>query len=141
MKDTDRNINSPLYAVSNTIHINNISSNIVNDFTNVFKANANNSGIWSTQLQPGEYYYRQIIYSVESNNSNYIVQIYGNNNAYPSYPSYSYFIQSPLVGTTEYITIPYHFIIDSPTTIAILVQNIEENSTIKSVIEIKKRVE
>lgn len=141
MKDIDRNINSPLYAVSNTIHINNISSNIVNDFTNVFKANVNNSGIWSTQLQPGEYYYRQIIYSVESNNSNYIVQIFGNKTAYPSYPVYSYFIQSPLVGTTEYITIPYYFIIDRPTTVAILVQNIEENSTIKSVIELKKRVE
>lgn len=137
MKDIDRNINSPLYAVSKEIHINNISSNIVNDFKNVFTVNVNNSGTWSVNLQPGEYYYRQVIYSIESNNSNYIVQIYGNNSAYPFY---SYFAQSPLVGTIDYIAIPYHFIIDSPTTIAILVQNIEENSTIKSTIQIKKRV-
>lgn len=137
MKDIDRNINSPLYAVSNAIHINNISSDIVNDFTNVFSVNANNSGSWAVELQPGEYYYRQVMYSVESNNSNYIVQIYGNSSAYPFY---SYFTQSPLAGTVEYIAIPYHFIIDSPTRIAILVQNIEENSTIKSTIQIKKRV-
>lgn len=138
MKDIDRNINSPLYAVSNTIHINNISSNIVNDFTSVFKTNVNNSGLWSAKLQPGEYYYQQVMYSVESNNSIYIVQIYGNNSAYPLYPSYSYFTQSPLVGTAANISIPYYFIIDSPTTIS--VQNIEENSTIKSTIQIKKRV-
>lgn len=137
MKYIDRNINSPLYAVSNAIHINNISPNIVDDFTNVFTANINNSGTWSVKLQPGEYYYRQVMYSVESNNSNYTVQIYGNSSAYPFY---SYFAQSPLVGTIDYIVIPYHFIIDSPTTIAILVQNIQENSTIKSTIQIKKRV-
>lgn len=137
MKDIDRNINSPLYAASNIIYINDISSNIINNFKNVYTINVNASGSWSVELQPGEYYYRQVMYSVESNNSNYIVQIYGDTSAYPFY---SYFTQSPLAGTTNYISIPYHFIVNSQTRISILVQNIEENATIKSTIQIKKRV-
>lgn len=138
MKDIDRNINSPLYTLNKIIHINDIASNITDNFTNALTLNVNGNGNWSAQLQPGEYYYRHVLNSVESDNFNYYVEIHGQSSAYPIY---SYYAQSPLAGTIDYIVIPYHFVIDKPLTIGIGVLNINgENSKIKSIIQIKKRV-
>lgn len=132
MKDIDRNL--PLYTLNEIIHINDIADN----FTNVLSVNVNGNGNWSAQLQPGEYYYRHVLNSVESGNFNYYVEIHGQSSAYPIY---SYYAQSPLAGTIDYIVIPYHFAIDKPLTIGIGVLNINgENSKIKSLIQIKKRV-
>ena len=44
MKDIDRNINSPLYTLSKIIHINDIASNIADNFTNVLSVNLNGNG-------------------------------------------------------------------------------------------------
>lgn len=138
MKDIDRNINSPLYTLSKIIHINGIASNITDNFTNVSSVNINGNGAWTAELQPGEYYYRHVLYPVESDNFNYYVEIHGQSSAYPIY---SYYAQSPLAGSIDYITIPYHFVVDKPLIIAITASNINgENSKIKSVIQIKKRV-
>lgn len=132
MKDIDRNINSPLYTLNEIIHINDIAFNINDNFTNVFTVNVNGNGNWSTQLQPGEYYYRHVLNSIESSNFNYYVEIHGQSSAYPIY---SYYAQSPLAGTVDYI------VVDKPLTIGIGVININgENSKIKSIIQIKKRV-
>lgn len=140
MKDIDRNINSHLYTLSKIIHINAIASNITDNFTNVFSVNVNGNGAWTVELQPGEYYYRHVLYSVESDNFNYYVEIHGQSSAYPIY---SYYAQSPLTRGTgnDYIAIPYHFVVDEPLIIGITASNINgENSKIKSVIQIKKRV-
>ena len=138
MKDIDRNINSPLYTLSKIIHINDIASNITDNFTNVLSLNLNGNGNWTCELQPGEYYYRHVLYSVESDNFNYYIEIHSQSSAYPIY---SYYAQSPLAGSIEYIVIPYYFVVDKPLTIAITAININgENSKIKSVVQIKKRV-
>lgn len=138
MKDIDRNINSPLYTLNEIIHINGIARNITDNFTNVLSVNVNGKGNWTVKLQAGEYYYRHVLNSVESDNFNYYVEIHGQSSAYPFY---SYYAQSPLAGTIDYIVIPYHFVVDKPITIAIGVININgENSKIKSTIQIKKRV-
>lgn len=137
MKDIDRNINSPLYTLNEIIHINGISYNITDNFTNVLSENVNGNGNWSAELQPGEYYYRHVLYSVESDNYNY-VEIHGQSS---EYPLYSYYAQSPLAGSVDYIVIPYHFVVDKSLIINITASNINgENSKIKSVIQIKKRV-
>lgn len=133
MKDIDRNINSPLYTLSKIIHINDIASNITDNFTNVLSVNANGNGSWTV-----EYYYRHVLYSVESDNFNYYVEIHGQSSLYPIY---SYYAQSPLAGSIDYIAIPYHFVVDKSLIIGITVSNISgENSKIKSVIQLKKRV-
>lgn len=138
MKDIDRNINSPLYTLSKIIHINDIAPNITDNFTNVLSVSVNGNGNWTAELQPGEYYYRHVLYSVESGNFNYYVEIYGQSSAYPIY---SYYAQSPLAGSIDYIAIPYYFVVDKPLIIGISVSNLNgENSKIKSVIQIKKRV-
>lgn len=132
-----KDINSPLYTLSKIIHINDIASNITDNFTNVLSVNVNGNGNWTAELQPGEYY-RHVLYSVESGNFNYYVEIHGQSSAYPIY---SYYAQSPLAGSIDYIVIPYHFVVDKPLIIAISASNINgENSKIKSVIQIKKRV-
>lgn len=138
MKDIDRNINSPLYTSNEIIHINNIASNITDNFTNVLSINVNGNGSWTAELQPGEYYYRHVLYSVESDNFNYYVEMHGQSSAYPFY---GYYAQSPLAGSIDYIAIPYHFVVDKSLIIAITASSINgENSKIKSVIQIKKRV-
>lgn len=138
MKDIDRNINSPLYTLSKIIHINDIASNITDNFTNVLSVNANGKGNWTAELQPGEYYYRHVLYPVESDNFNYYFEIHGQSSAYPIY---SYYAQSPLAESIDYIVIPYHFVVDKPLIISIAAYNINgENSKIKSVIQLKKRV-
>lgn len=130
MKDIDRNINSPLYTLSKIIHINDIAYNITDNFTNVLSANVNGNGTWTAELQPGEYYYRHVLYSVESDNFNYYIEIHGQSSAYPIY---SYYAQSPLAGSIDYIAIPYHFVVDKPLIIGITASNINgENSKIKA---------
>lgn len=129
MKDIDRNINSPLYTLSKIIHINDIAPDITINFTNVFSVNANDSGAWSVKLQPGEYYYRHVLNSTESANSNYFLALYSQSSAYPIH---SYYAQSPILGSVDYIVIPYHFIVDKPLTLGILLRNIGgESSKIK----------
>lgn len=136
MKDIDRNINSPLYEQAKIYHVNDIAPEILVNFKNVFTETVNKGGVYTVDIQPGEYYYRHILEQVESDNSFFFITLYGKSF---EYPFYSYYAQSPL--TTSYTVIPYHFIVDSPITINIIVRNINaENSKIKSSIQIKKRV-
>lgn len=138
MKDIDRNINSPLYEQAKIYHVNDIAPEILVNFKNVFTQTINNGCIYSVDIQPGEYYYRHILQPVESDNSFFFITLCGKSS---EYPFYSYYAQSPLTGNVSYTVIPYHFIVDSPITIKIIVQNINaESSKIKSSIQIKKRV-
>lgn len=140
MIDIDRNINSPLYEKSKITNITDLSYEISNNFKNVFSANVNSAGIWSIELQSGEYYYRHTLMPVESDNSSFFVLLYGKSSVYPLH---SYYAQSPLETSANRGSsiIPYHFIIDNPIKISILVQNINlETSKIKSTIQIVKRV-
>ena len=139
MKDIDRNINSPLYKVSKISHINDIAPEITVNFTNVYTANINATSTLNVELQPGEYYFRHVLQPVEANNSMFFVTLCGKSSAYPFY---SYYAQSPLAGSDYNPVIPYHFIVDKPIVIKILIWNInEQTSEIKSTIQIKKRVE
>lgn len=136
MKDIDRNINSPLYEQAKIYHVYDVASEILVNFKNVFTETVNKGGVYSVDIQPGEYYYRHILEQVESDNSFFFITLYGKSF---EYPFYSYYAQSPL--TSSYTVIPYHFIVDSPITINIIVRNINgENSKIKSSIQIKKKV-
>jgi hypothetical protein len=136
MKDIDRNINSPLYEQAKIYHVNNIAPEILVNFKDVFTETINNGGVYTADIQPGEYYYRHILEQVESDNSFFFITLCVKSF---EYPFYSYYAQSPL--TASYTVIPYHFIVDSPITIKIIVRNINaENSKIKSSIQIKKKV-
>lgn len=138
MKDKDRNINSPLYKVSKIPHINDIASEVLVNFKNVFTANVNAVSSHNVELQPGEYYFRHVLGPVESNNSMFFIMLCGKSS---SYPFYSYYAQSPLADTVGETVIPYHFIVDKPIAIRILIWNInEQTSKIKSTIQILKRV-
>lgn len=140
MKDIDRNINSPLYEKSKITNITDLSYEISDNFKNVFTANVNGTGSWSAELQPGEYYYRHSLKPVESDNSTFFVSLYGKSSVYPVF---GYYAQSPLQANDNRGSsiIPYHFIIDNPIKIVILVQNINaESAKIKSSIQIMKRV-
>ena len=138
MKDIDRNINSPLYESAKIYHINDNASEILANFKNVFSEPANKDAIYTVNLQPGEYYYRHILEPVESDNSFFFITLCGKNY---EYSFYSYYAQSPLMGSASYNIIPYHFIVDNPTIIRIFVRNSNaESSKIKSSIRIAKRV-
>lgn len=137
MLDIDRNINSQLYYVSNMSYINDISSEIKNNFIDIFTKNINAPGSWSVNIEPGEYYYRHLLQPVESNNCMFFIALFGESS---EYPIYSYYAQSPLQGTSTFNTIPYHFIVDKPITIKIIVYNNSVDCNIKGFISIKKRV-
>lgn len=137
MKDNDRNINSLLYYVSNMSYINDISSEIKNNFKDIFTKNINAPGSWTVNIEPGEYYYRHILQPVESNNCMFFIALFGEKS---EYPIYSYYAQSPLQGTNTFNTIPYHFIVDKPIRIKILIYNNSVDCNIKGFINIKKRV-
>lgn len=138
MKDIDRNINSPLYNMMKISYLTDVSHEILSSFKNVFTKTVDGVNIYNTTLQPGEYYYRHILNSVESDNSFFFILICGNS---AQYPIYSYYAQSPLKETISQITIPYHFYVDRPTAIRINIWNINaESSKISGSIEIYKRV-
>lgn len=138
MKDIDRNTNSPLYKVRKISHLNDIAPEVLVNFKNVFTANVNAVTSFNVELKPGEYYFRHVLTPVETNNSMFFIMLCGKSSAYPFY---SYYAQSPLTDTVGETVIPYHFIVDKPITIRILIWNInEQTSKIKSTIQILKRV-
>lgn len=139
MKDIDRNINSPLFEISKISNTIDTASEILVNFTNIYTAVINGAGVRNVELQPGEYYYRHVAQPIETDNSSFFIVLYGKSS---EYPLCSYYIQSPLTAVTNLNSVvPYHFIVDTPIKLTILVQNVNtENAKIKSTIQIKKRV-
>ena len=138
MLDIDRNINLPLYETTNAIYINNFSSEIDENYINVYTIHPNNTGNWEFTLDSGEYYYIHIFNGVKSDNSLCLCTLFGDNKRYPIT---SYYAQSPINTTGTYTAIPLHFSLNRPTKINLYVRNPNSSPmNINSVVEIKKKV-
>lgn len=139
MLDIDRNINSLVYEITSGDYINDLSSTTVDSFKVVNSITIKNVGSWKIELNPGEYYFKHILYPVESDNSKIFIEIYS---AKFSFPIHSYYAQSTLIGSSSFnVIIPWHFVINNPITFNISVNSIN-NATLKlnSLIEINKKV-
>lgn len=138
MLDIDRNVNSLVYEVTSGDYINNLSSTTDN-FTAVRSININKPSSWKITLDPGEYYYKHMLYAVESGNSMIFVGIYSETY---SFPMHTYYAQSTLKEDSAFtVIIPWHFVINKPLAFTISVNKMSnENLTLKSLIEISKRV-
>lgn len=138
MLDIDRNVNSLVYEVTSGDYINNLSPTTDN-FKTVHSINIKQVSSWKITLDPGKYYYKHILYPVESGNSLIFVSVYSE---IYSFPVHTYYAQSTLKeGSPFTVIIPWHFVINNPTTFTISVNNITNaNLTLSSLIEISKRV-
>lgn len=139
MLDIDRNINSLVYEITSGDYINDLSSTTVDSFKVVNSIIIKNIGSWKIALNPGEYYFKHILYPVESDNAKMFIEIYSSKF---SFPIHSYYAQSTLIGSSSFnVIIPWHFVINNPITFNISVNSIS-NATLKlnSLIEINKKV-
>lgn len=139
MLDIDRNINSLVYEITSGDYINDLSSGTIDNFAVIHSINVNNVGSWKIALDPGEYYFKHILYPVESDNSMIFIEVYTSKFLFPIH---SYYAQSALTESSTFnVIIPWHFVINNPITFNISVNNIN-NATLKlkSLIEINKKV-
>lgn len=138
MLDTDRNVNSIVYEITSSDYINDLSP-ATNNFKTVSTIDVKQISSWKITLDPGEYYYKHILYPVESGNSKIFVSIYS---AIYSFPLYTYYAQSTLKGGSAFtVIIPWHFVINNPITLTISVNKIDNaDITLSGLIEIKKKV-
>ena len=113
--------------------------NALDKLKTIYSINIKTIGNWKITLEPGEYYYKHILYPVESDNSAIFVGIYSTKF---SFPINSYYAQSSLAGSsTVNVIIPRHFVINDTITLNINVTSIS-NATLQlnSLIEINKKV-
>lgn len=138
MLDIDRNVNNFVYEITSGDYINNLSPT-TNNFKIVSSINVKQVSSWKITLDPGEYYYKHILYPVESGNSMIFVSVYSE---IYSFPIHTYYAQSTLKGGSPFtVIIPWHFVINNPITFTISVNNIGNvNLTLSSLIEISKKV-
>lgn len=138
MLDIDRNVNSPVYEITSGDYINDLRP-ATNNFKTVHTINVKKISSWEITLDPGEYYYKHILYPVESGNSKIFVSIYSE---IYSFPMHTYYAQSTLKGGSAFtVIIPWHFVINNPITVTISVNSIDNaDITLSGLIEISKRV-
>lgn len=139
MLDIDRNINSLVYEITSGDYINDLSSTTIDNFVVVHSITAKNVGSWKITLDPGEYYFKHILYPVESDNYMIFTEIFSSKF---SFPIHNYYAQSALTGSSAFnVIIPWHFVINKQITFNISI-NKTTNATIKldSLIEINRKV-